>query len=426
MPELIAVDDGPKATERAEVTRARRPGAEGRPKAALVLGGGGFTAGVYEIGALRALDLLAVDRNVNQFDVYVGTSAGAVVAAMAANGLSPEQMLGMVDTGSAIPFRGGRLGMMLRPNYREFLTRGARLPLHLAGLLRTLGRVPLSFSPVELAVALAEALPSGLYTGTGIEQYVREVLAEPGRSNDFRHLDAELYLAATDLDTCERVVFGSPGWDDVPISQAVQASTAMPMLYKPVAIRDRTFIDGGISSTTNLDLAVQAGASLVIVVNPLVPFINDSSQEMRTPFGTRVRRVSDMGFPKVGYQTFKFLAHQRLHDLTRDWQQRHPGVDVVLIEPEPDDHLMFETNVMDYASRLDVAQHGFKSVTMKLAGEYERLDEITRRHGMEISETRVREMVESFAAQERRPGWRRILGQRALAPLRPAEASAGG
>jgi predicted acylesterase/phospholipase RssA len=403
-----------------------RPAARGRPaKVALVLGGGGFTAGVYEIGALRALDLLAVDRNVNQFDVYVGTSAGAVVAAMAANGLSPEQMIEMVD-GGAMPFRGPRLGMMLRPNYRDFVTRGARLPLHLAGLLRTLGRVPLSFSPVELAVALAEALPSGLYTGSGIEQYVREVLTGPGRTNDFRGLEAELYLAATDLDTCERVVLGSPGWDDVPISEAVWASTAMPMLYKPVSIRNRTFIDGGIASTTNLDLAVEAGATLVIVVNPLVPFINDSGQEMKTLFGTRVRRVSDMGFPKVGYQTFKFMAHQRLHDITREWRHRHPDVDVVLIEPEPDDHLMFETNVMDYSSRLEVAQHGFRSVTMKLAAEFEQLDEIARRHGIEISETRVRQMVKEFSAPGRRPAWRRILPQRAGGPLGRAEATARG
>ncbi len=56
-------------------TRRRR-----RSKTALVLGGGGFTGGVYEIGALRALDLLAVNRTVNEFDVYVGTSAGAFIA----------------------------------------------------------------------------------------------------------------------------------------------------------------------------------------------------------------------------------------------------------------------------------------------------------------------------------------------------------
>ena len=65
--------------------RRRRPR---RSRTALVLGGGGFTDGVYEIGALRALDLLAVNRTVNQFDVYVGTSAGSFVAALTANGFN--------------------------------------------------------------------------------------------------------------------------------------------------------------------------------------------------------------------------------------------------------------------------------------------------------------------------------------------------
>src|SRR5581483_11259565 len=63
----------------AAADRRRRP----RPdKTALVLGGGGFTGGVYEIGALRALDLLAVNSNVSNFDVYVGTSAGSFIAAL--------------------------------------------------------------------------------------------------------------------------------------------------------------------------------------------------------------------------------------------------------------------------------------------------------------------------------------------------------
>jgi NTE family protein len=61
-----------KASPDESTTSSRRPK---RSKTALVLGGGGFTGAVYEIGALRALDLLSVNRTVNQFDVYVGTSA---------------------------------------------------------------------------------------------------------------------------------------------------------------------------------------------------------------------------------------------------------------------------------------------------------------------------------------------------------------
>ena len=57
-----------------------------------------------------------------------------------------------------------------------------------------------------------------------------------------------------------------------------------------------------------------------------------------------------MGFPQIGYQAFKLLAYQRLHEMARQWEQRYPGVDIVLIEPEPDDELMFQTSIMNYAA----------------------------------------------------------------------------
>jgi len=121
--------------------RRRRPS-----KTALVLGGGGFTGGVYEIGALRALDLLAVDRTVNQFDVYVGTSAGALIAALAANGVTPEQMMRVVNDQVPQPFSDVSLDALLRPNYREFVSKGLRLPWHLLGLAREIGRSLPTFS----------------------------------------------------------------------------------------------------------------------------------------------------------------------------------------------------------------------------------------------------------------------------------------
>ena len=133
---------------------------------------------------------------------------------------------------------------------------------------------------------------------------------------------------------------------------------------------------------------------------------------MRTLFGTRARRVSDMGFPQIGYQAFKLLAYQRLHEMARQWEQRYPGVDIVLIEPEPNDELMFQTNVMNYASRVEIARHGFQSVTLQLAEDYERFKEICDRHGIEISATRVRKVVKHFAAEkEKTRAWRRILEQ---------------
>src|SRR6186713_3575988 len=109
-----------------------------RSKTALVLGGGGFTGGVYEIGALRALDLLSVNRNVNQFDVYVGTSAGSFVAALAANGVTPEEMMRVVNQQVPTPFKDVDRSTLMRPNMLEFARAGALMPLKMLGLARNI------------------------------------------------------------------------------------------------------------------------------------------------------------------------------------------------------------------------------------------------------------------------------------------------
>jgi predicted acylesterase/phospholipase RssA len=272
---------------------------------------------------------------------------------------------------------------------------------------------------MDIVLGLAEALPSGLYSGSGIERYVRAVLSEPGRADDFRLLERELYVVATDLDTCERIVFGANDWDDVPISTAVRASTALPIVYKPVKVKDRELVDGGIVSTTNLDIAVEAGAKLIVIVNPLVPYVNDFTKTVSGVRGARERHVSDMGFPQIGYQAFKLLAYQRLHEMARQWEQRYPGVDIVLIEPEPNDELMFQTSIMDFRSRVEIARHGFQSVTLKLSEDYGKLRRVCQRHGIEISATRVRKVVKHFGAeQERTRAWRKILEQTTGALLR--------
>ena len=397
----------------------RRRGRKRPSKTALVLGGGGFTGGVYEIGALRALDLLAVNSTVNNFDVYVGTSAGSFVASMLANGVSPDEMMQVINRRIPSELEDLDLGTVLRPNYLGFLEKAAMLPLRsleLARSLLSMGR----FSAMDVGVGLAEALPTGFYSGAGIADYIAAALSEESRVDDFRLLAKELYLTATDLDTCERITFGEAGWDDVPISKAIQCSTALPIVYKPVDLKGRQIVDGGIRSTTNVDIAVEKGAKFIVVVNPLVPFVNDFEKTIPTVFGTRVRRVSDMGLPAIANQVFRLIAHSRLHQAVDVWKERYPGVDIVLIEPEPNDELMFGTPIMDYSRRLKIARHGFESVTATLAQDYDRYKEIADRHGLEISERRVRRVVERVGEEEdeQSSAWRRVLEQTTSVLLR--------
>ena len=419
MGKVVELDRAAQVKEAARKPPRRRPR---QSRTALVLGGGGFTGGVYEIGALRALDLLAVNRNVNQFDVYVGTSAGSFVASLAANGVTPEEMMRVVNQQVPTPFRDIDLSTLLRPNYSEFAKNSVLMPLRLLGMARNMAQNLGSVSFMDLAVGLAETLPSGVYDGSGVERYLGEVLGDLDRTNDFRLLKNELYLTGTDLDTCERIVFGTEDWADVPISKAVSASTALPMVYRPVEVKGRQIVDGGIRSTTNVDIAVERGARFIVVVNPLVPYVNDFQRMIPTMWGSRVRRVSDMGFPQIGYQAFKLLAHQRLHEAVRQWERKYPGVDIVLIEPDPNDELMFETNIMNYAKRVEIARHGFESVTLRLAKDYEQFRTICAKHGIEISATRVRNVIRHFEREkEKTRAWRRILEQTTSALLRQSE-----
>ena len=416
MGKVVELDASGRTEGRA--SRRARPRRR-QSKTALVLGGGGFTGGVYEIGALRALDLLAVNRTVNEFDIYVGTSAGAFVASLVANGVTPEEMMRVLNPRVPSPIRDLGLSVLLQPNIRGFLGKSLTFPLRLAGVARELVAALGEVSAVDLVTGLASGLPSGIYTGRGIERYMAEVLSDPDRTDDFRLLESELYLTATDLDTTERIVLGEGEWADVPISRAVAASGALPVLYEPVEIGGRELIDGGIRSTTNLDVAVERGAKFVVVINPLVPFVNDFSREIPTITGTRARHVADMGMAAIANQTFRMLSHDRLHRSVAWWEQRYPGVDIVLIEPELDDELMFGTSIMDYRGRLEIAKHGFESVTLKLARDYERYKAVAERHGIELSARRVRHVLDGVERErEKQSAWRRVLEQTTGAVLR--------
>jgi NTE family protein len=415
MGKVVELDTPRTESRGSRAKRSRRR----QSKTALVLGGGGFTGGVYEIGALRALDLLAVNRTINEFDVYVGTSAGAFIASMVANGITPEEMMRVINSDLPSPLSDISLGTLLHPNYGGFVRKSLTFPLRVAGVARGLLSHLSEVSAVDIVNGLAGGLPSGVYSGRGIEAYVEEALADPDRTNDFQLLNNELYLTATDLDSTERVVMGDGEWMDVPISTAVAASGALPMLYEPVRIDGREFIDGGIRSTTNIDVAVEHGAKFIVVINPVVPYVNDLRKRIPTIMGTRARRVSDMGFTAIGNQAFRLLSHERLHIAVQHWEERYPGVDIILIEPEFDDELMFGTSIMDYSARLEIAKHGFESVTLKLARDYERYKSIAERHGIEISARRVRHVLDQVELEhEPQSAWRRVLEQTTSVLLR--------
>ena len=253
-------------------------------------------------------------------------------------------------------------------------SRAIQLPLHLLGVARVARRAASARSaPSTSRSRWPRRCPPASTPAPGVEEYVRTVLADPDRTDDFRLLehralpggDRPRHVRADrarrrglgrrpDLARRARLGGAADGLRAGRGQATASWSTAASSRRRTSTSPSRRARSSSSSSTRSC------------------PTSTTSRKEIPTLLGTKVRRVSDMGFPKIAYQTFKLLAYQRLHEMARQWQERYPGVDIVLIEPEPDDELMFQTNILNYTSRLEVARHGFQSVTVKLASDYER------------------------------------------------------
>lgn len=387
---VIHLSKGHTTSAGDEPRRARAGG-----RVALVLGGGGITGAAYHLGVLTAMNAISERRSVNDFDLYVGTSSGSVIAACLANGITPEDMmLANLGHGSAsIPAIGA--DEILKPDRLGLLRSLIRWPLGVLGAARRYVGRPFDTSVMDGLGALAEGLPAAMYTTDGIERYLRELLEHPGRSNRFDDTLRKLLIVATNFDTAERRVFGEYRDSPVPISEAAAASAAIPMLYAPRHIGNNVYMDGGLRSTTNIDVAIAHGAKLVVCINPLVPYVHDIRHLIPTATGLPSRHVSQKGFPHVAAQSFRIMAAAQVEKELELISHAHPDVDVILVEPRRDDEHLFVFNLMDYESRERIARHAFETVAIDLVTRFPEYRKVLGRHGISISKDGLVDQLQS-------------------------------
>ena len=353
--------------------------------------GGGVTGAVYEIGALRALEAL-LDRSVLDFDVYVGVSGGAFVASLLANGISPIEMYDEVVTRAGRPF-GVSAAPVFSLGMADLLKRTARAPRVITDAVWTAltgeGR-----NLSDLALSLFELLPAGLLDTAGMQKYLAHLFKSRGHLDSFDALTRELYIVAVDLDDGQAVAFGDPGHRDVPISRAVQASIALPGLYRPVRIDGRDYVDGGVKKTAHINLAIRQGADLVVCINPIVPIHNDTLR------GALGGHLSNKGVTYVLDQALRIMLHGRMQYGLERYELEHPDVDILLIEPQHDDLQMFSFNIMRMSARRLVAQHGYASVAQTFARNRTGYARMLKRHGIRLGPA----LGPHAAAPQRRKG----------------------
>ena len=364
----------------------------GSARIGLALAGGAPEGAIYEIGALRALEESIAGLDLNAMDVYVGVSAGACIAANLANQIAVRDMCAALvgepgalsgTNGTSAALRGDEDHPFLpetffQPALGEFFRRGSRVPGLLVDALRDWAWQSGDLALSDSLLRLTRALPVAVLDSEPVRDYLRRLYARSGRTDDFRALPRRLAVVATELESGAAVCFGDPGPDHVPISTAVQASMALPGLYPPVEIDGRHYVDGILLKTLHASVALEAGAKLVLCVNPIVPV------DLYAGAPNAEGQLVDRGLAAVLAQTFRTLIHSRLQVGLAAYRERYPDADVVLFEPSRDDHRMFFTNVFTFSSRKAVCEHAYLATRRDLRERAAALEPVLARHGMQL------------------------------------------
>jgi len=405
-----------------------------------VLAGGALTGGAFKLGALKALDDVLLGRKTTDLDLYVGLSAGALLAAPLAAGVGPAAMLPSLR-GVAGAFTPLQALDLYSPNLaelvakplaylrdlvayapawaRDLVRRSPRLLERIHDPVMAFARAPSRETAQAILAPLADALfaapqlpsplaylPTGLFDNAALERYLRRNLERNGIPNDFRALARQrgsaLYVVATDVDTAERVVFGHDENTSLTISEAVQASTALPGFYKPARLGGVDYVDGGVRRTANIDVAIEHGAELIICYNPFRPFSNRAVRHrdpLAAPDRTSAVALTDRGLLTVLNQVLRTLLHSRLqlglHQYLED--PRFRG-DILLIEPMEEDVTFFEMAPLDFRQRHAAAQHGYVSATRSLESNHEAIAHVLERHGLGLAQGESRAGADRIAA----------------------------
>ena len=354
-------------------------------KTALVLAGGGIMGAAYEIGALTALDrLFARDFSVRRFDMYVGVSSGSVIASLVANGIPPDLLYRAVNDDRGV--FNWRRSDIYRIDRRAIISSCWKALRNLLHVYRHGRRQRWTFSLHEILYILQEQFPAGLFSLRALQNYLCQSFAAEGVNDDFNALTPELYIPAYDLDRGQRVVFGSEGYRDMHICQAITASCAIPYFFRPYQIGSRHYIDGSTGRVSHIDIAIERGAKLIIVINPRVPIDNDLERICLPSLSYgQCSSIADLGIAFAWEQAMRIEAKEKLEMALESYRSRHPEVDILLIEPGSEEAMLFFQSPMNNAARRQVMNYGYDLTLIQLNDRFAEFESVLGRHGIAVS-----------------------------------------
>ena len=359
-------------------------------KTAMVLAGGGTMGAAYEIGVLSALErALRPDFSTTRFDMYVGISAGSIIAALAANRLNPHLLYRAIANNEQRVFNWKRHDIY-RFDFREVFSCSLRALGNFYRILRHYRQRGWEVTLSDLAHIVQEQFPSGLFSLEPMQKYLCRAFSAEQLADDFEQLPSELYIPAYDLDLGERVVFGSEGMRDLHICQAITASCAIPHFFSPYPIGDSHYVDGSTGRAVHLDIAIERGATLIVLVNPRVPLRNDPEHFClpSMSFG-ECASVADLGISIAQEQARRIESREKIALTLDRYRSSHPQVDIVLIEPARDESVFFFQNPMSMRARNQIMAFGYQLTLSQLRSRFDTLSPLFARHDIRLNRERL-------------------------------------
>lgn len=362
-----------------------------KPRIGLALAAGGPLGGLYEVGALRALEECIKGLDLNNLHVYVGVSAGAFMAAHLINGRTATDLvrgLAEVDANEP-PFDPA---VLFLPAYKEWAKSSVRLPGLLSEALFQVGRSPDEQTLFHSLARLSRALPLGLFDNAALQRYLAKSFSVKGRTDDFRKLRHKLRVVATDLENGTAVVFGEKGLDHIPISKAVQASTALPGMYLPVDVEGRMCVDGVLLKTLHASVGLENGAELLFCINPLVP-VDAAHEAVLAKAGPSA--IQRGGLPTVLAQTLRTLIYSRMKLGMARYGTTFPDTDIAFFEPPKEEYRLFFSNIFSFAARREVCEIGYRATRDTLLKRQAPIGAKLERHGLSLRMDTLEDMNRS-------------------------------
>lgn len=365
-------------------------------KTGMALAGGGPLGGFYELGALCALKDCINSLNLNNLDVYVGVSSGSFLVSALANGITTEEIADIFafNKKTETPFNPDHF---LRPAYKLFFKKATDIPFVAYDALLSWLKNPLHTSIVDILEKFGSILPNGAFNNASLEKFIKQVLSSKHSSNDFRKLKRKLYIIACDINTGKIATFSTDENSDVPISKAVQASSALPGLYAPVNINGNFYVDGALRRTMNASAALNNDVQLLFAVNPIVPFENEHASHEKS-------KLLKAGLPMILSQTFRSIVQSRLKSGLEKYTTHYPEADIILIEPNKDDEMLFNTNLFSYSRRDELCEYAYQQTRIQIQQKVDQIRGVLKRHNFSINDANLYDenrTLKDFLKQEK-------------------------